>query len=931
MLDKLLDRVYRLVRYRAYWVIGLFLILIVLSLIYLFPFPIRSSLLDLLPQNDPLLNEYRERQQTINNTQNLTVALSYQGEEELDKEERKRQLYQLAEVISPLLDEIPEIESVSYSGEQMVSEKYELLYSLNDETFGEIKDLERDLADFSSSFPSPEGGMAESGDFYGDLITDYEELQSEDKLTEDSLGRLLSRLEERNKFALAGLDSSEKLGEWDHSLEELDDQLSQVRTIREEQLGREYLSEDGSTLLVQARPRSAESHDIEFSDNLTDSTERAIQEAKESEVYESGNYEIELTGSFVTNSQRNAALRSDMLKTTIISSLAVMVAFFFALGSLFYSALVAFPLVIAVLLTLSWAKFSVGGFNLLTTFLPALVLGLGIDYGIHLLFRFSEERLNGTPVSRAIRVTILKKGKGTFIAALTTSAVFTTLIFARSQGLVEMGIITSLGIMISFLVYIFLLPSLIVVYQRWCGKNRTVELFDYRSALKRVVGKAIDFRRPLLVFAIVVSGFALFAAFQLNFRFSDNNVSTEVESIQVQERIQREFGPSEVNIGPSFAFFPDSLEEMEKLEEELEAMGQVRTVNSIGDYLPKDLEGVRESVVKTEEIGDFRRTLTELEDILADKESRIDQLESLIGDLSSAQLSSTLSSRSEVTVQLNEVMDQLLGIREKLRELDDKALLGDIESLQGRLKDLEEKVAPINDLLSREDGLIQSLPEEVRSTFTTDKGEFVVIAGVDKSIYESENLNAFVGTVSEFTEDYFGLPLIQYQLEGHIRHDFVISTSLAVAMISIILYLGVSSLKLSLLAVIPLIFGYLWMLGGMKLLGMNFNFINIIISPLLIGIGVDDGLHLIYRWREEDGEVEGGLVGSILSAFSHTGLAVVTTSLTTIVVFGSLFIARTPGLRILGGTSLLGIGFAMALSLTVLPAALYLAFKRNEE
>lgn len=928
MLDKLLNRVYRLVRYRAYWVIGLFLILVVLSLFYLFPFPIRSSLLDLLPQNDPLLNEYRERQQTINNTQNLTIALSLQDAEELSQEERKERLYELAEVISPLLAEIPEIESVSYRGEVMGREEYEFLYSLNEETFNRIESLEDDLTAFSSEFPSPDGGL-ESGDFYEDLLTEYEELQSEDDLTEDRMGRLLSRVEKRNRFVLAGLKSSEKLGEWDDRLKDLEDHLRQVRTARAEKLGGEYLSPDGSTLLVQARPRHAESHDIEFSNKLTESAERAIREARGSEVFESGNYGIELTGSFVTNSQRNTALRSDMLNTTIVSSLAVMVAFFFALGSLFYSALVALPLVVAVLLTLSWAKFSVGGFNLLTTFLPALVLGLGIDYGIHLLFRFSEERLAGIPVSKAIKTTILNKGKGTFIAALTTSAVFTTLIFARSQGLVEMGIITSLGIMISFLVYIFLLPSLIVVYQRWKGKRRTVELFDYRSGLKRVVNRAIDLRGPLIVLALVISGFALFAALQLDFQFSDNNVSTEVESIRVQERVQEKFGSSEMNIGPSFAFFPDDLEEMKEIEKELKSMGQVSTINSIQDYLPEDLSEVDGSAVRTDEIKDLRRNLAGLEEVLMNKESRVEQLESLIGDLSTAQLSSTLSSRSEVTVQLNEVMDQLLEIRERLNGLDEDPLIDDVESLKSRLKGLEKKVAPLNDLFSGEGGIIEALPEEVRSTFTTEKGEFVVIAGVDKSIYESENLNTFVDSVSRFSEDYFGLPLIQYQLEGHIRHDFVVSTSLAVVMIGVILYLGVSSLKLSLLAVIPLVIGYLWMLGGMKLLGMNFNFINIIISPLLIGIGVDDGLHLIYRWCEE--EAEDGLVGSILSAFSHTGLAVVTTSLTTIVVFGSLFIARTPGLRILGGTSLLGIGFAMVLSLTVLPATLYLAFKRDEE
>ncbi len=927
MLDKLLEHVYRLVRYRAYWVIGLFLVLVVLALTYLFPFPIRSSLLDLLPQNDPLINEYRERQGTINNTQNLTVVLSHAGGDELSREERKDQLLALADVVAPRIAEIPEIESVSYRGDEMTPEKYELLYSLNDRTLEEIRNLENELRGFSTDFPSPDG--LESGDLYGDLISDYERMSSADSLSEDRMKQMLSRLEDRNEFALAGLDSSGELGRWDGKLSNLREDLRAVREERERELGRKYLSDDSSTLLVQAKPRHAESHNIKFSDRLTRAAEEAISEVKQGEVYRSGNYEIGLTGSFVTNSQRNEALRDDMLKTTIVSSLAVMVAFFFALGSLFYSVLVAFPLVVAVLLTLSWAKFSVGGFNLLTTFLPALVLGLGIDYGIHLLFRFSEERLGDVTVSKAIRITILKKGKGTFIAALTTSAVFTTLIFSRSQGLVEMGIITSLGILISFLVYIFLLPSLIVAYQRWCRRRRTVELFDYRSTLTGIVQNAIKYRKPLLLVALIISGLALFGALQLNFQFSNNNVSTEVESIRIQEDVQQQFGSSEVNIGPSFAFFPDSLEEMRQLEAELNDMDEVKSVNSIGDYLPEDFGNVDGSIIETEKIDEIQSVLSVLQDVLEDRETKVEQLESLVSDLSSAQLSSTLSSRSEMTVQLNKVIDQLLEVRKKLRSLDREELLVTVESLRNHLKSLKAQLEPVDELLTGEAGITQALPDEVRLALTTERGEFVVIAGVEKSIYESENLNKFVKQVSNFSEDYFGLPLIQYQLEGHIRHDFIVSTSLAVLMISFILYFGIGDFKLSLLAVVPLVIGYLWMLGGMKVLGMNFNFINIIISPLLIGIGVDDGLHLIYRWREED--LEGGLASSIKSAFSHTGLAVVTTSLTTIVVFGSLFIARTPGLRILGGTSLLGIGFAMVLSLSVLPAALYLAFKRNEE
>ena len=926
----MLEYIYRLVRYRAYWVIGVVLVLVALVLAYIFPFPIRSSLMDLLPQNDPLIEEYKRREETVNSTQYLTVVLSLEADGGLQKAEKEERLLKLAGVIEPLLSEIPEIESVNYRAEASIPEKYELLYSLNDETLGKVRSLEADLESFFREFDSGSEGFALE-DPYGDLRSRFQELEAGDGVSEERLMDLLDRLGARNETVLAGLGSIERLDEWEKRLDTLMGEFREVRQRRKETLGGRYFSPDGNTLLMRARPSHPESHNIKFSRKLTDAARAAVREARRSQVFKSGDYEIDLTGSFVTNAERNSALRVDMLRTTIISSVAVMIAFFFALGSLFYSALVALPLIVAVLFALGWAKFSVGGFNLLTTFLPALVLGLSIDYGIHLLFRFSEERLAEHSVSEAIKITIMKKGKGIFIAALTTAAVFTTLIFSRSQGLVEMGIITSLGIMISFLVYLFLLPALIISFQRWRRRKRAVELFDYRDKLGYVVDKSLKYGKSLLVVSAILSILALVGALQLDFQFTSNSVSTEVESVRVQERVQNNFGSSDMTIGPSFVFFPDSLEEMEKLESGLGGIDIVNSIRSLRDYLPEDLGAARETTDRLEQLKKLDGSLAGLEGILKNRKSHVEELEGLIGDLSSAQLTSTLSSRSRTTVRLNELIDQLLEIRAELLGLDRAAKLETIRGLRRHLEYLEEGIAPLEGIFSDGVGedLVEALPEKVRSTLTTEAGEYVVFAGVEKSIYESENLNRFVSQASRLSEDYFGLPLIQYKLEGHIRHDFIVSTTLAVLMISLLLYRGISSIKLSLLAVIPLVVGYLWMLGGMKLMGMNFNFINIIISPLLIGIGVDDGLHLIYRWREESDR--DGLIDSILSAFSRTGLAVVTTSITTIVVFGSLFLARTPGLRILGGTALLGIGFAMVLSLTVLPAALYLAFSRNEK
>jgi len=102
-------------------------------------------------------------------------------------------------------------------------------------------------------------------------------------------------------------------------------------------------------------------------------------------------------------------------------------------------------------------------------------------------------------------------------------------------------------------------------------------------------------------------------------------------------------------------------------------------------------------------------------------------------------------------------------------------------------------------------------------------------------------------------------------------------------------------------------------------LQIDFNFINITISPLLIGIGVDNGIHILHRYAEERAIAS---EGAIERGGRMTAVAVIVTSLTTMLVFGSLLLARTPGLRLLGTSALLGIGFALVFSLLFLPAAI---------
>ncbi len=249
MLDRLLKYVYRLVRYRAYWVIGVFLVLVVLVLSYIFPFPIRSSLLDLLPQNDPLIEEYKRRKETVNSTQSLTVVLSLKGDGKGKETANKKKLLKLAGVVEPLLSDIPEIGSVNYRAEGSIPERYEFLYSLNDRTLGELRKLKGELEGFLGELSS-EGVAFDPENPYGDLRQKFQELESGDGASEEELRGLLNQLEKRNDTVLTGLSSVDRLRGWEDRLSSLRKEFREVRGQRQETIGEQYFSSASSICFI---------------------------------------------------------------------------------------------------------------------------------------------------------------------------------------------------------------------------------------------------------------------------------------------------------------------------------------------------------------------------------------------------------------------------------------------------------------------------------------------------------------------------------------------------------------------------------------------------------------------------------------------------------------------------------------------------------
>jgi len=155
--------------------------------------------------------------------------------------------------------------------------------------------------------------------------------------------------------------------------------------------------------------------------------------------------------------------------------------------------------------------------------------------------------------------------------------------------------------------------------------------------------------------------------------------------------------------------------------------------------------------------------------------------------------------------------------------------------------------------------------------------------------------------------------VVSAELRRIVWSDAARAALLGALAVYLLMWADLGSHRMALLALAPLGAGLIWMLGTMAVLGIQVNFMNIFVMTMIIGIGVDYGIHLLHRWLE---------AGADPGALSETAKAVAVAALTTVAGFGSLVLSHFPGLRSVGAAAILGAAFSALASVTLLPAML---------
>ena len=238
-------------------------------------------------------------------------------------------------------------------------------------------------------------------------------------------------------------------------------------------------------------------------------------------------------------------------------------------------------------------------------------------------------------------------------------------------------------------------------------------------------------------------------------------------------------------------------------------------------------------------IGNYVDQLGLLEESLDERSAISAQIRALLAQFALLQYGASLNGRVDIAMLSDEIGAQLRDIQLKINSLDAERAKNDVSSLRSALENLNANLEELRDLPPMETllrDILLAYPEGIRTRYLTPGGEFIVQARVSERIFDDDNLEKFDEFASSFSDDHFGMPLASQRLETYMKRDFYISTLIAIALIIIVLWRSLRGWIRTLLAASPLVLGYIWMLGGMRLLSIDFNFLSI--NYFLIAISI---------------------------------------------------------------------------------------------
>ena len=650
-----------------------------------------------------------------------------------------------------------------------------------------------------------------------------------------------------------------------------------------------------------------------------DGIEKIIKEASTQYGVTAG-----LTGSIVLGRDEYKAFTSDSWTVSILALIGIFILFVISFRMWVSPLLAILTVIMGVTWAMGFSSFLVEYLSMMTAMMSVILIGLGIDFSVHIISGYTEKRNQGLDVQISMQETLLRFGPGIMTGGITTGLAFLTLMISETVGMQEMGLMAGVGIIFTMLATIIILPTMLVIRERLLKNfNKSLPPKDVSYPfLGRIAEFTAKYRWIMGIFFLLITGFLFNRGVNMSVDYNYLNMEpVGLESIKLQEELIEAF-----DLSSDFVMFTtDNLDDARELTRQAREMETTGWVESISDYLP-DSDGLEEQyrflqdLRRNLENREIRKQMSSHDMNMYRKE--MERLEANIIELQDLAFFGGQDKVYDKAIKLvGEAGDSLDrgNITQFINALDTGLTKIELTYFQQQFSKAFKST--IIEMANTEPLTLDNLPSEIKNRFTGKSGNiFIINVYPEKNIWEdSRFLYRFTDEATELSEKATGLPPIFVELMDIMSKDGKKATYLAIIAVFLVLLLDFRSLKYALVGMVPLIFGAIWMTGLMEISGLKFTMMNILAVPLIIGIGIDDGVHILHRWKIEK---------NLDIVYRSTGKAILLTSLTTMLGFGSLWFATYRGLGSMGIALFIGVGTCFLATLFIIPAILGLQNKQ---
>lgn len=622
-----------------------------------------------------------------------------------------------------------------------------------------------------------------------------------------------------------------------------------------------------------------------------------------------------VTGEVGLEDDELAGISTGTFTASIFSLVLVLCILLIAYRSVLLTVATLLSLALGMVFCGAFAALAVEELNLISVAFAVSNIGLGVEYAIHFCLRYRDNLKENPHKELALRDTLMTVAPSLLLAAGTTSIGLYAFIPTDYKGVSELGLLAGTSLFICLSITLISLPALLKIAPAPTTVPPAEDENVFSNLAKKLSVLPLRYAKPVAVTTLVIAMISIVLALNLKIDFNPINLrDPNTESVIAFKKLMEdeETTPMTLNV------LAKDANSTKTLQQRLAALTSVDKTVSLFDFQPTDqdekLALIEDLVLILGPQVQHFPPLKTAADPVAGINRLIEAIDTLLPQKAQApdgeSLTRLKTGLQEILIELDERPEPSRRIFiEKIQT----ALLGTLPQVMKELSaSLEAREITLSDL-----------PPDIRDDWLSKDGLYRIQIFPKKDLNDLTNLKEFITEVQSVAPLITGLPIIYWESMREVTGAFEQAIVIALVAIALVLLAIRRNILDTVLVMATLILAGLFTMASAAIINTPINFANIIALPLLLGLGVDNGVHMLVRLRHSSPEEQ-----NIYQ--SSTARGIFYGALTTSSSFGGLAFSPHAGISSMGLLITIGIFWIMVCTFIILPALSRLVFARNE-